>query len=135
MVTIQQSFSFSAVTNAVKMVNDCWAAIILSAAYSDWILTMSICFIKKICEVTLCRTWGFIVMLIWGKTKPRVLATIKNCVVNTVFPIWPIVELPNSCFPNTLYIEYQNVKTLKSKFKGEISIKNKHKCNLVLKEN
>ena len=25
----------------------------------------------------------------------RVLVTVKNSVVNVVFPIWPIVELPN----------------------------------------
>ena len=31
----------------------------------------------------------------------RVLATVKNSVVNTVFPILPTVQLPNLCFPNT----------------------------------
>ena len=35
------------------------------------------------------------------------LATVKNSVKNTVFPIWPIVVLPKLCFPNT---EYQDVK-------------------------
>ena len=30
-----------------------------------------------------------------------VLATVKNSVVNTVFPIWPKAELHNLCFPNT----------------------------------
>ena len=35
------------------------------------------------------------------------LATVKNSVTNTVFPIWPIVVLPKLCFPNT---EYQDVK-------------------------
>ena len=29
------------------------------------------------------------------------LATVKNSAVNMVFPIWPIVELPNLFFPNT----------------------------------
>ena len=67
----------------------------------------------------------------------RVLVTVKNSVVNTVFPIWPIVELPNLCFPNTLSIkiEYQNVKIVKSEFKSEKSKKNKHKYNVLLKEN
>ena len=27
---------------------------------------------KKFYEVTLCKTWDFIVMLIWGKTKPYI---------------------------------------------------------------
>ena len=31
----------------------------------------------------------------------RVLATVKNSVVNTAFPILLLVELPNLCFPNT----------------------------------
>ena len=31
----------------------------------------------------------------------RVLATVKNSAINRVFPIWPIAELPNLCFPNT----------------------------------
>ena len=30
----------------------------------------------------------------------RVLATVGNSVVNTVFPIWPKAELYNLCFPN-----------------------------------
>ena len=54
------------------------------------------------------------------------LSTVKNTAVDTVFPIWPIVELPN-LLPTRL-IEYQNVKTEKTK-------KNKHKNNAVLKEN
>ena len=41
---------------------------------------------------------------IGGCTKmfySRVLDTVKNSdVVNTVFPIWSIIELPNSCFSN-----------------------------------
>ena len=41
-----------------------------------------------------------------------------------VFPIWPIVELPN-LFPKYV-IEYQNVKIVNSKFKNEKSKKNKH---------
>ena len=52
------------------------------------------------------------------------LPTVKNSVVNTVFPIWPIVELPN-LFPKYV-IEYQNVKIVNSKFKNEKSKKNKH---------
>ena len=28
----------------------------------------------------------------------KVFATVKNSTVNAIFPIWPIVELPN--FPN-----------------------------------
>ena len=52
------------------------------------------------------------------------LPTVKNSVVNTVFPIWPIVELPN-LFPKYI-IEYQNVKIVNSKFKNEKSKKNKH---------
>ena len=52
------------------------------------------------------------------------LATVKNSVVNMVFPIWPIVELPN-LFPKYV-IEYQNVKIVNSKFKNEKSKKNKH---------
>ena len=55
----------------------------------------------------------------------RVLATVKNSTINTVFPIWLIVELPN-LFPKYL-MEYQNVKVMKSKFKNEKSNKNKHK--------
>ena len=43
----------------------------------------------------------------------RVLATVKNSVVNTVFPIWQIVKLPN-LFPKYL-IECQNVKIIKLK--------------------
>ena len=31
----------------------------------------------------------------------RVLATVKTSAVIINFPIWPIVELPNLCFPNT----------------------------------
>ena len=31
----------------------------------------------------------------------RVLATVKNSAVNADFPIWPIVEPSNLCFPNT----------------------------------
>ena len=41
----------------------------LKSIYSEWILPISICFIKKICEVT----WRFIVMFIWAKTKPCML--------------------------------------------------------------
>ena len=52
------------------------------------------------------------------------LATVKNSVVNMVFPIWPIVELPN-LFPKYV-IEYQNVKIVNLKFKNEKSKKNKH---------
>ena len=37
-------------------------------------------------------------------------------------------------FPKYL-IEYQNIKKVKSKFKSEKSDKNKHKSNVVLKEN
>ena len=33
----------------------------------------------------------------------RVLATAKYSMVNTVFPIWPLVEVSVSCFPNTEY--------------------------------
>ena len=43
----------------------------------------------------------------------RVLAKVKNSVVNTVFPIWQIVKLPN-LFPKYL-IECQNVKIIKLK--------------------
>ena len=31
----------------------------------------------------------------------RVLATVKNYVINIVFPICPMIELPNLCFSNT----------------------------------
>ena len=31
----------------------------------------------------------------------RVLATVKNSAVNAVFTIWPVIELPNLCYPNT----------------------------------
>ena len=31
----------------------------------------------------------------------RVLAAVKNSAVNAVFPIWPILKLPNLRFPNT----------------------------------
>ena len=34
-----------------------------------------------------------------GKYTPRVLATVKYSAVIAVFPIWPIVEIPNLCFP------------------------------------
>ena len=61
----------------------------------------------------------------------RVLATVNNSAVNAVFPIWPMVELPN-LFSKYL-IEYQNVQIVKSKFKNEKSKKNKHKHNIVLK--
>ena len=30
-----------------------------------------------------------------------VLDRVKNSAVNVVFPIWPMVELPNLCFSNT----------------------------------
>ena len=63
----------------------------------------------------------------------RVLATVKNSMVNAVFPIWPMVQLPN-LFPKYL-TEYQNVKIGKSKFKSEKSKKNKYKSNVVLKGN
>ena len=33
--------------------------------------------------------------------KDRMLAIVKNYVVNVVFPIWQMVELPNLSFPNT----------------------------------
>ena len=42
-----------------------------------------------------------------GKKMPiisghgSVLATVKNSAVNTIFPIWSIIKLPNLCFPNT----------------------------------
>ena len=52
------------------------------------------------------------------------LPTVKNSVVNTVFPIWPIVELPN-LFPKYI-IEYQNVKIVNSKFENEKIQKNKN---------
>ena len=62
----------------------------------------------------------------------RVLVTVKHSAVNAVFPLWPIVEFPNLCFPN----EYQNVEILKSKFKSEKSNKKKKKkSNVDLKEN
>ena len=35
------------------------------------------------------------------KAHCRVLATVKNFTINTVFPIWLIVELHNLFFPNT----------------------------------
>ena len=35
------------------------------------------------------------------KSLLRELATVKNSMVNAVFPICPIVELPNLCCPNT----------------------------------
>ena len=38
----------------------------------------------------------------------RVLATVKNYVVNTVLQIWSIIELPN-LFPKYL-IQYQKIK-------------------------
>ena len=60
-----------------------------------------------------------------------ILATVKNSVVNTVFPIWPMAELPN-LFPKYL-IEYLNVKNCNIKI--EKSKKNKHKNNVVLKGN
>ena len=60
----------------------------------------------------------------------RVLATVNNSAVNVVFPILPMVELPN-LFPKYL-AEYQNVQIVKSKFKNEKSRKNKHKNNIVL---
>lgn len=31
----------------------------------------------------------------------RVLPTVKNSAVNADFPIWPMVEPSNLCFPNT----------------------------------
>ena len=31
----------------------------------------------------------------------RVLGAVKNSAVNAVFPICPILKLPNLCFPNT----------------------------------
>ena len=34
-------------------------------------------------------------------TRNKVLATVKNSTVKAVFPVWPLVELPNLCFPNT----------------------------------
>ena len=61
------------------------------------------------------------------------LATFKYYVVYTVFPIWPIVKLPN-LFPKYL-TECQNVKTVKSKFTSEKSNKNQYKRKAVLKEN
>ena len=42
--------------------------------------------------------------------------------VNAVFPILPIVELPSLCFQKILR-EYQNVKLVKSKCKSEKSKK------------
>ena len=62
-----------------------------------------------------------------------VLATVKNSVVNIVFPVWSVIEFPN-LFPKYL-IEYKNVKIMKSKFKSEKSRRNKHKSNVVLKGN
>ena len=62
-----------------------------------------------------------------------VSSTVNNSVVNTVFPIWSMTELPN-LFPKCL-LEYQNAEMVKSKFKSEKSKKNKHKNNVVLKEN
>ena len=53
--------------------------------------------------------------------------------VNAVFPIWQMSEVPN-VFTKYL-MEYQNVKIVKSKFKSEKSKKNKHKSNVVLKGN
>ena len=61
------------------------------------------------------------------------LATVKNSAVNTVFPIWPMVELPN-LFPKYL-LEYQNTEIVKSKFKSYKIKKHKHKNNVVLKGN
>ena len=58
----------------------------------------------------------------------RVLATVKNSVVNKVFPIWLTIELPNLYFPNTS-------KCRNSEIKSEKSNKNKHKSNINLKQN
>ena len=62
-----------------------------------------------------------------------VLATVKISVVNIVFPVWPVIELPN-LLPKYL-IEHKNVKIMKPKFKSEKSRRNKHKSNVVLKGN
>ena len=67
------------------------------------------------------------------ETVCRVLATVKNPAVNAVFPIRPMVKLPNLFFTNTHIVP--NVKIVKSELKSEKSNKNKHKYNLVLKEN
>ena len=42
--------------------------------YGYWILSISISLIKKFYEVTFCRTWCLIAVLIWGKNK----SCIKN---------------------------------------------------------
>ena len=50
-----------------------------------------------------------------------------------VFPIWPIVELPNQYIHKNL-LEYQNGKLLKPKFKAR-NLTKTNSNSLVLKEN
>ena len=42
----------------------------LKSTSSYWICPMSVCLASMFYKVILSRTWGFIVMLIWEKTKP-----------------------------------------------------------------
>ena len=60
----------------------------------------------------------------------RVLATVKNFVLNAIFPIWPIVNFP-------IYVSqiFNRVSKYKNSEINKKRKKNEYKCNVVLKEN
>ena len=68
----------------------------------------------------------------------RMLATVKNFVVNTVFSIWSIAELPNFCFLNTEWNTETEKQIVKSKSGKNKKVRKVRKTNIktvVLNEN